>query len=637
MTFPQFAFNNVMRNKRTYAAYFLSSTFSVMVFFVYAMFAFHPAFNQDTIHSTVSLGLHFAEAIIYVFSFIFVLFSMSSFLKTRKKEFGLLVMHGMTNMQLRRMVFLENVLIGFFSTILGISLGLIFAKILLLAAENILELDEALYFYFPIKAIVLTLVSFLFLFVMISFATVVILKGSKLVDLMKGSAVPKTEPKASLLLSFLAAVLLTGGYVVALLVKGLGVAAAMIPVTMVVIIGTYFLFTQLSVFMIRSLKKRQSFFWRKTNLVLFSDLAYRMKDNARTFFFVAVVSTVAFTAIGSLVGFRSMVVTSLVAESPFAFEYVSEEGNKDEKDHVSFIRNELDKEGIPFKETKVSVKRLPAQGGAHDQSIYIVKESDYNNLIQSGKFELEKADLNGNEALLVYHESEVNRGQNVVEKERNKTIVLKENQVNLEQTSSIGANIFPNFDDYYVVADGLFDKFTHFEKQGAFYAFYVKDWKETTELSKKITTAIPNERVVGQYVFFSLPATWNFMNQAFGATLFVGLFIGAVFFVAAGSFLYFRIYTDLDDEKRKFAAIGKLGLTDKELSKIVTTQLGILFFAPILVAVIHGAVALTALQHMFDYSLVKESTLVLGSFFVIQVIYFLFIRMGYIRKLKRSI
>ncbi|MFS0644231.1 FtsX-like permease family protein [Siminovitchia sp. 179-K 8D1 HS] len=637
MTFPQFAFNNVMRNKRTYAAYFLSSTFAVMVFFVYAMFAFHPAFHQETIHSSVSLGLHFAESIIYVFSFIFVLFSMSSFLKTRKKEFGLLVMHGMTNMQLRKMVFLENVLIGFFSTILGISLGLIFAKILLMAAENILELEETLYFYFPVKALVLTFVAFLFLFVMISFATVVILKGSKLVDLMKGNAVPKAEPKASLLLSFLAAVLLAGGYVVALLVKGVGVAAAMIPVTTAVIIGTYFLFTQLSVFLIRALKKRQSFFWKKTNLVLFSDLAYRMKDNARTFFFVAIVSTVAFTAIGSLVGFRSMIFTSLAAENPFAFEYVSEEGNNNEMDHVSLIRNELDKEGIPFKETKVMVKELLAKGDSDDQSIHIVKESDYNDLIQSGEFEFAKADLNGNEAMVVYPESTVNSGKRNIEQERNKTIVLKENQVNLEQRSSLAANIFPNFVDYIVVDDGMFEQLTQFEKQRDYYAFYVKDWKKTIGPSKKLTSAIEPEAIAGQYQFFSLPATWNFLNQAFGATLFIGLFIGAVFFVAAGSFLYFRIYTDLDDEKRKFAAIGKLGLTDKELSNIVTIQLGILFFAPILVAVIHGAVALTALQHMFDFSLVKESMLVLGSFFVIQVIYFLFIRMGYIRKLKRSI
>src|SRR5690606_16720495 len=118
------------------------------------------------------------------------------------------------------------------------------------------------------------------------------------VDLIKGNEAPKKEPKASVYLSVLSIILLAAGYTTALIVKNLQVIIAMIPVTIVVIIGTYFLFTQLSVYTINLLKKSKNFFWKKTNLVLMSDLAYRMKDNARTFFFVAIVSTVAFSAIG---------------------------------------------------------------------------------------------------------------------------------------------------------------------------------------------------------------------------------------------------------------------------------------------------------------------------------------------------
>src|SRR5690625_1295007 len=47
MTFRQFVINNVTRNKRLYAAYFLSSMFTVMEFFTFAMFDFHSAFNKD--------------------------------------------------------------------------------------------------------------------------------------------------------------------------------------------------------------------------------------------------------------------------------------------------------------------------------------------------------------------------------------------------------------------------------------------------------------------------------------------------------------------------------------------------------------------------------------------------------------
>lgn len=119
--------------------------------------------------------------------------------------------------------------------------------------------------------------------------------------------------------------------------------------------------------------------------------------------------------------------------------------------------------------------------------------------------------------------------------------------------------------------------------------------------------------------------------------MFVGLFIGIVFFVSAGSFLYFRLYTDLDDDKEKFLAISKIGLSVKEMNKIISKQMMLLFFAPIIVATIHGAVALTALSNMFGYNLFFESALVLGTFFIIQVIYFLIVRYFYTKQVKLAV
>ena len=69
MTFRQFAFNNVLRNKRLYIAYFLSSLFTVMVFFTFAIFAFHPAFTDGSVDGRALFGMFVAGGIIYVFSF----------------------------------------------------------------------------------------------------------------------------------------------------------------------------------------------------------------------------------------------------------------------------------------------------------------------------------------------------------------------------------------------------------------------------------------------------------------------------------------------------------------------------------------------------------------------------------------
>src|SRR5699024_12818092 len=97
------------------------------------------------------------------------------------------------------------------------------------------------------------------------------------------------------------------------------------------------------------------------------------------------------------------------------------------------------------------------------------------------------------------------------------------------------------------------------------------------------------------------------IQKVWSPVMLVGLFIGIGFFVSAGSFLYFRLYTDLDSDREKFAAISKIGLTEKEMNKVISKQIGLLFFIPMSVAVIHGAVALTALSHMFGHNLVRES------------------------------
>ncbi|WYU99541.1 ABC transporter permease [Oceanobacillus sp. FSL H7-0719] len=629
VTFRQFAFNNVLRNKRIYAAYFLSSLFSVFVFFVYAIFAFHPALKA--VHPGVTVGLHFAEGIIYVFSFIFVLVSMSAFLHSRKKEFGLMVMLGMTNQQLRKMVFLENVLIGFAATVSGVGIGLVFAKLILMTAESVLELKESLPFYMPWEAIFLTFGAFLLLFVVISFFTVWILKGNKLIDLIKGSAVPKNEPKASVLLSILAALLLAVGYGIALTVKGDQVIYAMIPVTIIVIIGTYFLFTQLSVFIINRLKKQKMLFWKKTNLVLFSDLANRMKDNARTFFFVAIVSTVAFTAIGTLVGFRFMFTNSLLEERQFTIEYNSKYGNEQEAEHIQIIEDEL--EGLAYEKLPLHIRNVSIPSMAEDYAPLtgIISESEYNALAKAGRKDDVQVSLDGNEAVYLYYHNEM-----LDPKEVEETRIVNFSGKEINQTAAFGSTLVRSYDSYFIVDDAYYDNITDFELE-TFYAFQVGDWKATADLGESLLEKLGVSETNGFSEYFSysnLGYDWYVTNQSFGAVLFIGMFIGVVFFVAAGSFLYFRLYADLEEEQKKFSMISKIGLTDKELSRILTIQLGLLFFIPIVIAVIHGAVALTALKNMFNYSMLHSSALVLGSFSLIQIVYFFFIRHNYIKKIK---
>lgn len=626
MTFQQFAFNNVMRNKRLYIAYFLSSAFAVMVFFVYGVFAFHPGLATREIGSPVKIGLLVAQMLIYLFSFFFVLYSMSAFIKSRSREFGLLVMFGITNMQLRRLIFIENIVIGLGSTMTGVTSGLMLSKILLLAAESLIGMEEGLPFYIPYRALGLTFAAFMLLFLGISLFTVLFFRGNKLIDLLKGSSKPRPEPRASIWLSLASLALIGCGYGVSLVVEGLMVVYALLPVTAAVVVGTYFLFTQLSVYTIRSLKHNRRLFWRRTNLLFFSDLAYRMKDNARTFFLVTILSTVAFSAIGALVGFRTILTESI--EKPFAFEYISYAGNSPEQvaSAVDAIESKLSLEGIPF--TKLEAELRSYNRAGSNETVMIVSESMYNTFaVVTGDQTLK---LGANEAAIVRYDAIDERGEPFDEHELaveggGKPLLIA------QSASFLMSEYMSKYDKYYVVNDGCYEQLPEPQSSEGYYAFAVSDWKATESVGQQLDDEIGHSK---NDSFFSLASHIKQFLQSYSAVMFVGLFIGVVFFVASGSFLYFRLYTDLDDDKAKYASIMKLGLTSRELSKIVTCQMAILFFLPIAVALIHGAVALTALQGMFHFSLIKESIIVLSAFAIIQVAYFFVIRSGYLRQLR---
>jgi hypothetical protein len=65
--------NNVRRNARAYLAYFLSSSFAVMIFFTYAIFIFHPDLENSALGEMVKLGMQAADYVIFLCKYLGIL------------------------------------------------------------------------------------------------------------------------------------------------------------------------------------------------------------------------------------------------------------------------------------------------------------------------------------------------------------------------------------------------------------------------------------------------------------------------------------------------------------------------------------------------------------------------------------
>ncbi len=125
MTFWQFAFKNVTRNARAYFAYFVSSAFSIAIFFSFAVYLFHPKLHMTDVNFSLNILMTISEVVIVFFHFSFTVFNRDVF-KSTKKQFGILTVLGISQKQLKRLIFIENMLIGALSIFLAFNLDLSF-------------------------------------------------------------------------------------------------------------------------------------------------------------------------------------------------------------------------------------------------------------------------------------------------------------------------------------------------------------------------------------------------------------------------------------------------------------------------------------------------------------------------------
>ncbi|ACO28706.1 ABC transporter permease [Bacillus cereus] len=655
MNFRQFALNNVIRNKRLYLGHFLSSTFAVIILFTFELLTFHPNFTGNLVSTSATIsalgtqGFKIAQYLIIFFSFFFILYSITTFLKARKKEFGILILHGMSNSQLKKLIFMENLLIGCSAIIVGIGTGLVFGKLILLISASIFLLEGGLPFYFPIKAILVTSSMFFILFILVSFFTVRVMKVSQVIELLKAEEKPKKEPKSSKWLAFFSILCIIIGYVSAFcLDTALNNGNAYIYVMLICVcssvLGTYFLFTQLSFYVIKMLKKRQHTFLKRTNMLTISELTYRITDNARTLFLVSILSAVAFTSIGACLAIGNGALAEV--DSPYAFEYTSLKGNKEESSHISQIEKQLHDAGFSY-------KLVTSTGFDTEDGSTIMNLTDYNATAKTLGYSAEILKKETDSLILASKKYLRTTSQKELKKVSSSLTIEHGNMhFNLSGNKILRDNIIsPSSHISVVVSDSMYETILNTKQlaevkadQHKVYRFLIENMHETAAVAKKLEKLIPNDYVNPYRLFMFKCSVLNWLEgkQVNAILSIISVLVGVVFFIFAISFLYFRLFTDLDRDKSQFQMLSKIGLTKRELKKTVTQQTSILFFVPILISVLHSSVAFLAIRFLaqkkqIELPVAKNSILIFTSFISVQIIYYLIIRKKYLRQILHSI
>ncbi|SET59626.1 ABC transporter permease [Paenibacillus sp. NFR01] len=648
MTFRQFAARNVLRNIRKYAAYFVSSAFSVMVFFLCALFAFHPAIKGDFILRTAANTMLVAEGVIYLFCFLFVLVSVGSFLQSRRLEFGLLLMHGMTKRQLHAMIFLENMLIGSAAILTGTLLGLLLGKLFLMIGSASLGIAP-MPFYLTWQAPVLTVSSFALLFVLISLASFALLRSGPLPKRMhesRDNGAP--APRASGLGAAAAVLLLALGYVLAARTGAALVEFMMFPVVAITVAGTYLFYTQLSLYAVQLLRRIRRFYYRRMNMVTFSGLAHRWKDNGRMFFLVTIVSAVSFTSVGVFASIHTLS-GELELDYPAAVGYVAKgEQDKEETEHLAQIRSELEARKLAFETLSVDIKyaAVASQTGPdRTERLPLIAFSAYKQAVEAAGFASPAAGPSGTDGWVMIGSQ---RDKSLVPV-RHRAVYTLEQGISVRESDytpqvPIAEYLLPELDgriggDFsgLVVSDELYAAVRP-QQTDRYTGFYTPDLHGTVGIAAGLARSGKSAyEETAPYALVVSGTLFEIQRTQYSAMLLASLLAGTVFFIAAGSFLYFRLYMDLEHDRQEYAALSRMGLTDQELDRSVTLQLALLFFVPVLLAIVHSLFAFIALQKLFYLSIAAQTGTVLGGYLAAQGLYFWLIRNRYLRNLKKNL
>ncbi|MGI6631550.1 MAG: FtsX-like permease family protein [Bacillota bacterium] len=625
MTLYRLARSNIRGLRHKYVSYLLSSAFSVLVFFLFASFVQHPdvAGGQILWASQVRMGMVTCQCIIVVFSFFFILYSSSAFVRSRKREFGLITLLGATKRQINRMLAVETGVIGSTALMAGMGLGFLLFKLMLMAMSWILQVKTPIRFAIVPGAAFLTVGVYGILFAVIALMTMRTIKSSEVIQLIRASQKPKAPPRFSKILVCLSAICLGAGYYLAWTANGHTLVLLMLPVVAIVSLGTYLFFTQSSVAAFRWLQRRKGIYYRDLNLLTISDMVFKMKENAQVLSAVAILMAVVLTSTSTIYTFRDLMMKDVESVRPYALAFAV--NNEESSERLSSLaRAEFASDG--HKVTyEVAVAGLLADTEEWG-NIVLLSESEYGDWATANGFE--PVDVPPGCGARMALEAEDREAETVSVK-----VGRTSSELLIDRTVRWVGGFWPmEFSFFAVVDDGEYAEMRSAAPLDAHVAalgYQVEDWTHSQPAIERVRQQIPADRLLG---FLSRAERYAEARQIGALTAFIAMFITTLFSIASGSMLYSRLFTELQEDQAKYLALRRLGLSRREMSEVLTRQIAILFFVPFTVGTVHCLMAFKALSNVLDEHIWQFAGLAVGIFFTLQVGYFLITRSAYVRE-----
>lgn len=633
--FVRLAVVNIRKNKSTYIPYMLTCIVDIAMFYM-MLFINHNGGMEAIPHSgdvlmITALGI----VVIGIFSFIFLMYSNSFLMKRRQKELGLYNILGMEKSHISKMMFLETVFSSLISFAGGILLGILGSKLALLLLLKLIHVPAQFGFEVKLEAISVCAAFYGVVFIVILLNNMRKVHFSQPIELLRGGNAGEREPKAKWLMALIGFICLGSGYYIAVTTESPLSAIYMFFLAIILVMaGTYLLFTAGSIVILKMLRWKKSFYYKTRNFTSISGMIYRMKQNAVGLASICILSTGVLLMISTTVCLNSGVDDMMKNRYPrdvmLDFQGITREEGEALRTEM---QKELEKAGIPYENLDTGMELSIAC--AYDGNKCVFRQEDslldglyvgYLNVVPLTEYEWgtgEKADLSPGEVLAW---KSAGKGTDSITV-NDKVYSVKEWLDSMYYTDT-AAVIGADKNITMVVTDEDYE--TLYQENLKVYGDYASEMKldynldiagtqeEQLELGNQVA-AIAGGLVKGGVTSEKAWVNWGVRQEAyksfftmFGGLFFLGLFLGALFLMGAAMIIYYKQISEGYEDKERFEIMQKVGMSHKEVKSSIHRQILMVFFAPLLMAGLHITMAFPMVKRLLLLFGMNNSTLFAG-------------------------
>lgn len=623
--FSRLAKQNIRNNKSTYIPYIITCIFCIAMIYMMEFLRDCPTLDQavrqaDEVRMIVFTG----EIVVEIFCIIFLIYSNSFLMKRRQKEIGLYNILGLERNHIGIVMFLETIITSIGSLAGGIAAGIIGSKLALLLLLKLLHIPSVLGFYISVKGIFTCLFMFGIIFLMILFLNLAKIHLSRPVELLRGNNTGEKEPVAKWLMALIGFICLGAGYYLAVTTESpIKAITIFLLAVILVMAGTYLLFTAGSIVILKFLRRRKSFYYRTGNFISISGMLYRMKQNAIGLASICILSTGVLLMISMTVSIYFGMNDIMLNRYPYDVDMSVTSISEDEcQTAIEAFEKAIADNKVPV-EKSVEEIYLDIVCSKNGDQILIKPANTIRNsdsvlvlsLLDQAEYERLtgiSANLNDGEIFAWYPSAVQKDSVTVDETEFTVKKWLDKNPLTCGEDAVSDNAVL-------VVTDEDFKKFDEMRTEmykgvssapagedltlhlglditgsetdkidfGTPVMEVVKDLKKNGGLSENswITSGIRQQEYESYYADN-------------GSLLFIGIFLGSLFLMGTAMIIYYKQISEGYEDQKRFEIMQKVGLSRREVRSSVRRQILMVFFLPLLMAMLHIAMAFPMIRRM---------------------------------------